>query len=80
MFRRDKLTVLAWIVLIIILSIPVVNVIFAVIMFIRRKTSATVKNFFIAYLILYILAAWFGFFNISSLFATISGLLSNIIG
>lgn len=80
MFRRDRLTVLAWIVLIIILSIPIVNVIFAVFMFIRRGTSATVKNFFIAYLILYVLAAWLGFFNMSSFFASISGMLSNIIG
>jgi len=62
MFRRDKLSVFAWIVLIIILSIPIVNIIFAVIMFIRSGTSDTVKNFFIAYLLLYALA-FFGMFN-----------------
>ncbi len=62
MFRRDKLSVLAWIILIIILSIPVVNLIFAVLMFISKKTSDTVKNFFIAYLVLYALA-FFGMFN-----------------
>jgi len=33
MFRRDRLSVLAWIALIVILSIPIVNVIFAVWMF-----------------------------------------------
>ena len=62
MFRRDKLSVLAWIILIIILSIPVLNIIFAVVMFLRSGTSDTVKNFFIAYLLLYALA-FFGMFN-----------------
>ena len=62
MFKRDKLSILAWIVLIVILSIPVLNVIFAVYMFIKRGTSDTVKNFFIAYLILFFLA-FFGMFN-----------------
>ncbi len=62
MFRKDRLSVLAWLVLIIILSIPIVNIIFAVYMFIRRRTSDTVKNFFVAYLVLYFLAL-FGMFN-----------------
>jgi len=62
MFRRDKLSVLAWIVLIIILSIPILNIIFAVYMFIGGRTSDTVKNFFVAYLILYFLA-FIGMFN-----------------
>lgn len=72
MFRRDKLSVLAWIALIVILSIPIVNIIFAVWMFIRRGTSDTVKNFFVAYLILYILAAWLGIFN--GAFSNLQGL------
>lgn len=62
MFRRDKLSVLAWMALIIILSIPILNIVFAGWMFIRRGTSETVKNFFIAYLILYFFA-FFGVFN-----------------
>ena len=62
MFRRDKLSVLAWMALIIILSIPILNIVFAVLMFIRKETSDTVKNFFIAYLLLYFLA-FFGMFN-----------------
>ncbi|MBU1020432.1 MAG: hypothetical protein KJ847_04395, partial [Firmicutes bacterium] len=66
------LSVLAWIVLIVILSIPIVNIIFAVWMFIRRGTSDTVKNFFVAYLILYVLAAWLGIFN--GAFANLQGL------
>jgi len=64
--------VLAWIALIVILSIPIVNVIFAVWMFIRRGTSDTVKNFFVAYLILDILAAGLGLFN--GAFANFQGL------
>jgi uncharacterized membrane protein YsdA (DUF1294 family) len=62
MFRKDRLSVLAWIVLIVILSIPIVNIVFAVYMFIKRKASETVKNFFVAYLILYLLAM-LGLFN-----------------
>jgi len=71
MFRKNKLSVLAWIVLIIILSIPIVNVIFAVYMFIGGRTSDTVKNFFIAYLLLYFLAM-IGMFN--GAFDNMSGL------
>lgn len=63
MFTSDRLSVLAWIALIVILSIPIVNVVFAVLMFIRRRTSQTVKNFFIAYLVLYVLATFLGVFD-----------------
>jgi len=62
MFRKDRLSVLAWIALIVILSIPILNVVFAVLMFLKKETSDTVKNFFIAYLLLYFLA-FFGMFN-----------------
>ncbi len=62
MFRKNKLSVIAWVVLIVILSIPILNIVFAVLMFLRRGTSDTVKNFFIAYLLLYALA-FFGMFN-----------------
>lgn len=56
MFRTDRLSVLEWILLLVILSVPILNVVFAVWMFFRGKASETVKNFFIAYLILYLLA------------------------
>ena len=56
MFRSDRLSSLEWIILLIILTVPVLNVIFAVWMFFRGKASETVKNFFIAYLLLYLLA------------------------
>ena len=62
MFRRDKLSVTAWIILILILSVPILNVAFVVWMFIRPRTSDTVKNFFVAYLILWFLA-WIGIFT-----------------
>ena len=71
MFKRDKLSVLAWIVLIVALSIPVFNIIFAVFLFIRRRTSDTVRNFFIAYLILWALA-YLGV--LTGAFANIQGL------
>ena len=71
MFRKDRLSVFGWLVLIVVLSIPVVNIIFAVVMFIRKGTSDTVKNFFIAYLVLYFLA-FFGMFD--GAFANMRGL------
>ena len=71
MFRKDKLSVLSWLVLIIILSIPVVNVIFVLVMLLGPGASSTVKNFFIAYLILWALA-FFGMFN--GAFDNVSGL------
>mgnify|MGYP000903852237 CR=1 FL=1 len=72
MFKSDRLSVAEWIVLLIILAIPILNVIFAIYMFIQRKASETVRNFFIAYLVLYFLA-WLGilggvFNNLSGLF------------
>ena len=73
MFRSDKLSVLEWIVLLIILAVPVLNVIFAIWMFLRFKSSATVKNFFIAYLILYVLA-WIGLFG--GIFDNLQGLFN----
>jgi hypothetical protein len=72
MFKTNRLSVVEWIVLLIILSIPILNVIFAIYMFVKKKASETVKNFFIAYLVLYFLA-WLGllggvFNNLSGLF------------
>lgn len=73
MFKRDRLTVLEWIVLLIILTIPILNVIFAIWMFFRGKASETVKNFFIAYLLLYLLA-WIGV--LGGVFENMQGLFS----
>ena len=73
MFKKDKLSVIEWIVLLIILSVPILNVIFAVWMFLRGRASETVKNFFIAYLVLYVLA-FLGMFG--GVFDNIQGLFS----
>lgn len=73
MFRNDKLSVLEWILLLVILTIPILNVIFAIWMFFRGRASETVKNFFVAYLILYLLA-WLGI--LGGVFNNIQGLFS----
>lgn len=73
MFRNDKLSVLEWILLLVILTVPILNVVFAVWMFIRGKASETVKNFFVAYLILY-LFAWLGI--LGGVFDNMQGLFS----
>jgi len=72
-FRNDKLSVMEWIFLLVILTIPILNVVFAVWMFIRGKASETVKNFFVAYLILY-LFAWVGI--LGGVFDNMQGLFS----
>lgn len=71
MFRSDRLSVLAWMVLLVLLTIPIVNVIFVIWILIRRRASQTVKNFFWAYAIFYILA-WFGLFG--GVFENLQGL------
>lgn len=73
MFRTDKLSVLEWILLLVILTVPILNVVFAVWMFIRGRASETVKNFFVAYLILYLLA-WLGI--LGGVFENMQGLFS----
>ena len=73
MFRHDKLSVFEWILLLVILAVPILNVVFAVWMFIKGNASETVKNFFVAYLILYLLA-WMGIFG--GVFENMQGLFS----
>lgn len=62
MFRNNKVSVLEWIILIIILNIPILNVIFAVVLTLRGRTSVTIKNFFVAYLVMWFFAV-FGIFS-----------------
>lgn len=71
MFRKDRLSVLAWMVLLFILTVPILNVIFVVWILIRRRASHTVKNFFLAYGVFYLLAI-FGMFN--GVFSNMQGL------
>ena len=73
MFRSSKVTVLEWIILLVICSVPILNIIFVVFMFIRGKASPTIKNFFVAYLILWVLA-FFGMFT--GVFSNFQGLFS----
>jgi hypothetical protein len=70
-FRSDKISILGWMVLLVLLTIPVVNVIFVIWILIRRRASQTVKNFFIAYGVFYLLA-WLGLFN--GVFENLQGL------
>lgn len=62
MYTGKTVSVLGWILLLIIMNIPVVNVIFVIWMFIRRRANQSIKNFFVAYLIFYVFAM-FGMFN-----------------
>jgi hypothetical protein len=72
MYSNKNVGVLAWMILLFLLAIPVVNVIVVALLLIRGKTNQTIKNFFFAYFFFYLLAI-FGMFNgtfdnISSIF------------
>lgn len=62
MYKRDDISVLAWIILILILSVPVLNVIFVIWALLSDKANKSVKNFFAAYLVFWFLAL-FGIFD-----------------
>lgn len=55
MFKKNKLSIFEWFLLIIIVSIPIVNVIFIVWGVLGNKFSENLKNFGIAYVIFYLL-------------------------
>ena len=57
MLTKSKLSILEWFVLIIIMSIPLVNLIFLIWGLVKDKFSENVKNFVIAYFIFVILFA-----------------------
>lgn len=63
MFKKNKLNVLEWLILIILLSIPIVNIIFIIWGILNNKFSQNLKNFGIAYVIwVYVLGGgFFGF-------------------
>ena len=74
MFKRKDISVLAWMILILILSVPILNVVFVVWVLLSSRANRSVKNFVIAGLMFWFLAAVFGFFSgtfevITSLFA-----------
>lgn len=62
MFKKQDIGVLAWMVLIIVLSIPIVNFLFVLWALISSKANRTVKNFFVAYFVFWFLA-FFGIFD-----------------
>ncbi len=62
MFKGKEISVLGWIILILILSVPILNVIFVIWALVSHKANKTVKNFFVAFLIFWALA----FFGISN--------------
>lgn len=57
MFKKNKLSIFEWLILIILISIPIVNIIFVVWGILNNKFSENLKNFGIAYLIFYLLFA-----------------------
>ena len=55
MFKKNKLSILEWFLLLILVSIPIVNIIFIVWGVLNNKFSENLKNFGIAYVIFYFL-------------------------
>ncbi len=55
MFKKNKLGIIEWLVLIIIMSIPIVNIVFLIWGLVKNKFSENLKNFVIAYFIVFLL-------------------------
>ena len=72
MFKQKNISVLAWMILILILSVPILNVVFVILTLLSSKANKSVKNFLIAGLVFAILFQWFGWF--SGTFDVITGL------
>lgn len=51
MFRKDRLSIFQWFVLILIMSVPILNVIFLIWGFLTNRFGRNLKNFIIAYII-----------------------------
>ncbi len=73
MFKRKEISVLGWVVLILILSVPILNVIFIIWVIISNKANRTVKNFFVAYFVFWALS-FFGVFSVT--FESLQGIFS----
>ena len=71
MFKGKEISVLGWIILILVLSVPIVNVIFVVWAILSHRVNRTVKNFFFAFLVFWALS-FFGFFSVT--FESLQGL------
>jgi len=64
MFRKKEIGVLGWMILIVLLNIPIINVIFVIWALISDSVNKTLKNFFTAYMIFWILS-FFGIFSVT---------------
>ncbi len=53
MLKKTKLSIIEWFVLVLIMSIPLVNVIVLIWGLVKNKFSENIKNFVIAYIIFY---------------------------
>lgn len=71
MFSRKEVGVLGWVLLLIILNVPVLNVIFVVWALLSSRVNKTLKNFFVAYLVFWLLS-FFGIFSVT--FDNVQGL------
>ena len=63
MFKRKDISVLAWMILLLILTVPILNIVFVVWTLLSSRVNKTVKNFFVAFLVFYVLAWAFGMFS-----------------
>ncbi|PAT02009.1 hypothetical protein CI105_03880 [Candidatus Izimaplasma bacterium ZiA1] len=63
MFRSNRVSTLEWMILIVLMAIPVVNIIAWVILFFGVRTSGTIRNFLMAILVFIILSFIFGIFT-----------------
>ena len=62
MFKKNKLGILEWFILILVMSIPIVNIIFLIWGILKNKFSENLKNFGVAY-VLFIILIGGGLFN-----------------
>lgn len=73
MFRRKEVSVLGWMILILILNVPILNVVFVIWAFLSSRVNKTLKNFFVAYIVFWFLA-FFGIFTVT--FENMQGLFA----
>ena len=71
MFSRKEVGVLGWLILLLILNVPILNVVFVVWALLSNKVNKTLKNFFTLYIFLWALQ-FFGIFSVT--FSSLQGL------
>jgi len=63
MFRSNKVSTLEWMILLVLMAMPVVNIVVWIILFFGVRTSGTIRNFLMAILVFIILSFIFGIFT-----------------